>query len=162
MLGYAGNNLNQLAHQANASGWVSQREVAALRGRFEEIVAAQRALLEKLARLLRYEGKGGGKMVAKVLLGMLLGPVVLILKLLNIFLTFAMAVSSTVLGIVSALLGLLAVLTCFALSWQNGLGMLVVAWLVSPLGIPLVIAMHHRVPLHLHAAHQLKLTAAAL
>ena len=51
LLGYAGNNLNQLAHQANASGWVSQREVAALRGRFEEIVAAQRALLEKLARL---------------------------------------------------------------------------------------------------------------
>ena len=48
-----------------------------------------------------------------------------------------MAVSSTVLGIVSAFLGLLAVLTCFALSWQNGLGMLVVAWLVSPLGIPL-------------------------
>ena len=47
LLGYAGNNLNQ----ANASGWVSQREVAALRGRFEEIVAAQRALLEKLARL---------------------------------------------------------------------------------------------------------------
>ena len=34
--------------------------------------------------------------------------------------------------------GLLAVLTCFALSWQNGLGILVVAWLVSPLGIPLV------------------------
>ena len=31
-------------------------------------------------------------------------------------------------------------LTCFALSWQNGLGMLVVAWLVSPLGIPLAAA----------------------
>ena len=77
-------------------------------------------------------------MVAKVLLGILLGPAVLALKLLNLFLAFAMAVSSTVLGIVSALLGLLAVLTCFALSWQNGLGMLIVAWLVSPLGIPLV------------------------
>mgnify|MGYP000063674341 FL=1 len=51
LLGYAGNNLNQLAHQANASGWVSQREVASLRGRFEEIISAQRALLEKLARL---------------------------------------------------------------------------------------------------------------
>ena len=76
-------------------------------------------------------------MVAKVLLGILLGPVVLVLKLLNLFLMFVMAVSSTVLGIVSALLGLLAVLTCFALSWQNVLGMLVVAWLVSPLGIPL-------------------------
>ena len=79
-------------------------------------------------------------MVAKVLLGILTGPVVLALKLLNLFLTFAMAVSSTVLGIVSAFLGLLAVLTCFALSWQNGLGMLVVAWLVSPLGIPLAAA----------------------
>ena len=79
-------------------------------------------------------------MVAKVLLGILTGPVVLALKLLNLFLTFAMAVSSTVLGIVSALLGLLAVLVCFALSWQNGLGMLVVAWLVSPLGIPLAAA----------------------
>ena len=63
-----------------------------------------------------------------------------VVSLLNLFLTFAMAVSSTVLGIVSALLGLLAVLTCFALSWQNGLGMLVVAWLVSPLGIPLAAA----------------------
>ena len=72
-------------------------------------------------------------MVAKMLLGILLGPAVLALKLLNLFLMFVMAVSSTVLGIVSALLGLLAVLTCFALSWQNGLGMLVVAWLVSPL-----------------------------
>ncbi len=61
-----------------------------------------------------------------------------VVSLLNLFLMFAMAVSSTVLGIVSAFLGLLAVLTCFALSWQNGLGMLVVAWLVSPLGIPLV------------------------
>ena len=77
-------------------------------------------------------------MVAKVLLRILLVPVVLALKLLNLFLMFVMAVSSTVLGIVSALLGLLAVLTCFALSWQNGLGMLIVAWLVSPLGIPLV------------------------
>ena len=76
-------------------------------------------------------------MVAKVLLGILMGPVVLALKLLNLFLMFVMAVSSTVLGIVSAFLGLLAVLTCFALSWQNGLGMLIVAWLVSPLGIPL-------------------------
>ena len=79
-------------------------------------------------------------MVAKVLLGILLGPVVLVLKLLNLFLMFVMAVSSTVLGIVSAFLGLLAMLTCFALSWQNGLGMLVVAWLVSPLGIPLAAA----------------------
>ena len=79
-------------------------------------------------------------MVAKVLLGILLGPVVLVLKLLNLFLTFVMAVSSTVLGIVSAFLGLLAVLTCFALSWQNGLGMLIVAWLISPLGIPLAAA----------------------
>lgn len=77
-------------------------------------------------------------MVAKVLLGILLGPVVLALKLLNLFLMFVMAVSSTVLGIASALLGLLAVLVWFALSWQNGLGMLIVAWLVSPLGIPLV------------------------
>ena len=77
-------------------------------------------------------------MVAKMLLGILLVPAVLALKLLILFLTFVMAVSSTVLGIASALLGLLAVLTCFALSWQNGLGMLVVAWLVSPLGIPLV------------------------
>ena len=79
-------------------------------------------------------------MVAKMLLGILLGPVVLALKLLILFLTFAMAVSSTVLGIVSALLGLLAVLVWFALSWQNGLGMLIMAWLVSPLGIPLVAA----------------------
>ena len=61
-----------------------------------------------------------------------------VVSLLNLFLMFAMAVSSTVLGIVSAFLWLLSVLTCFALSWQNGLGMLVVAWLVSPLGIPLV------------------------
>ena len=68
-------------------------------------------------------------MVAKVLLRILLGPVVLALKLLNLFLAFVMAVSSTVLGIVSALFGLLAVLACFALSWQNGLGLLVVAWL---------------------------------
>lgn len=70
----------------------------------------------------------------------MLGPAVLALKLLVLFLTFVMAVSSTVLGIVAALLGLLAVLTCFALSWQNGLGMLVVAWLVSPLGTPLAAA----------------------
>ena len=79
-------------------------------------------------------------MVAKVLLGILLVPAVLALKLLNLFLMFVMAVSSTVLGVVSALLGLLAVLTCFALSWQNGLGMLIVAWLVSPVGIPLAAA----------------------
>ena len=79
-------------------------------------------------------------MVAKVLLGILLGPVVLVLKLLVLFLTFVMAVSSTVLGIASALLGLLVVLVWFALSWQNGLGMLIVAWLVSPLGIPLAAA----------------------
>ena len=79
-------------------------------------------------------------MVAKVLLGILMGPAVLVLKLLNLFLMFVMAVSSAVLGIVSAFLGLLAVLACFALSWQNGLGMLIVAWLVSPLGIPLAAA----------------------
>ena len=79
-------------------------------------------------------------MVAKVLLEILLGPVVLALKLLNLFLTFVMMVSSTALGIASALLGLLAVLAWFVLSWQNGLGMLVVAWLISPLGIPLAAA----------------------
>ena len=33
-----------------------------------------------------------------------------------------------------SILGLLAVLTCFVLSWQSGLGMLIVVWLVSPLG----------------------------
>ncbi len=79
-------------------------------------------------------------MVAKMLLGILLGPAVLVLKLLILFLSFALAVSSTVLGIVSAFLGLLAMLVWFALSWQNGLGMLIVAWLVSPLGIPLTAA----------------------
>ena len=79
-------------------------------------------------------------MVAKMLLGILLVPVVLALKLLVLFLTFVMAVSSTVLGIVSVFLGLLAMLVWFALSWQNGLGMLIMAWLVSPLGIPLAAA----------------------
>ena len=39
-----------------------------------------------------------------------------------------------------SILGLLAVLTCFVLSWQSGLGMLIVVWLVSPLGIPLAAA----------------------
>ena len=59
-------------------------------------------------------------MVAKMLLGILLGPVVLALKLLVLFLTFVMAVSSTVLGIVSAFLGLLAMLVCTVLAEWAG------------------------------------------
>lgn len=71
------------------------------------------------------------------LLRILLAPVWLALRLILFFLTFVLSLSTTLLGVASSLLGLMAVLVMLAGMVRDGLWLLVIAWLVSPLGIPL-------------------------
>ena len=68
----------------------------------------------------------------------LLSPVLLALKLLLLFSTFLAAVSMGLLSIVSSLLGIMAVLVMFTVSMESGVALMVLAWLISPIGLPLL------------------------
>lgn len=68
----------------------------------------------------------------------LLSPVLLALKLLLLFSTFLAAVSMGLLSIVSSLLGIIAVLVMFTVSMESGVALMVLAWLISPIGLPLL------------------------
>ena len=68
----------------------------------------------------------------------LLSPVLLALKLLLLFCTFLAAVSMGLLSIVSSLLGIMAVLVMFTVSMESGIALMVLAWLISPIGLPLL------------------------
>lgn len=73
----------------------------------------------------------------RILVKILLFPIVLVLTLLVAFCRFFCLFSGMVLGIVAFLLFLLGIVVLFAGRVDGFIGFLVLAWLVSPYGLPL-------------------------
>lgn len=76
--------------------------------------------------------------ILRVLLKILIAPILLALKLLFLFCAFLMALSTTLLSVAASLLGFLSILVLFTVNVQSGIALLVIAWLISPAGIPLL------------------------
>ena len=73
----------------------------------------------------------------RIIIKILLFPIVLVLTLLVAFCRFFCLFSGMVLGIVAFLLFLLGLVVLFAGRVDGFIGFLVLAWLVSPYGLPL-------------------------
>ena len=73
----------------------------------------------------------------RIIIMILLFPIVLALTLLVAFCRFFCLFSGMVLGIVAFLLFLLGIVVLFAGRVDGFIGFLVLAWLVSPYGLPL-------------------------
>ena len=73
----------------------------------------------------------------RIIIKILLFPIVLALSLLVAFCRFFCLFSGMVLGIVAFLLFLLGIVVLFAGRVDGFIGFLVLAWLVSPYGLPL-------------------------
>ena len=73
----------------------------------------------------------------RLIIKILLFPIVLALTLLVAFCRFFCLFSGMVLGIVAFLLFLLGIVVLFAGRVDGFIGFLVLAWLVSPYGLPL-------------------------
>ncbi len=89
-----------------------------------------------------YNVGGTGKEVRemKIILKILFAPIIVVLAVVTWFLTFLMQVSGTILGIVSALLVVLGVAVMILDNTRNGIIVIVIAFMVSPYGIPLLAA----------------------
>ncbi len=76
--------------------------------------------------------------ILRVVLKIILAPILLALKLLFLICAFLMALSTSLLSVTASLLGFLAILVIFTVNVQSGVAVLVVAWLISPAGLPLL------------------------
>lgn len=76
----------------------------------------------------------------KIILKILFAPIIIMLAVVTWFLTFLVQASGTLLGIVSALLVVLGVAVMILDNTKNGIIVIVIAFLVSPYGIPLLAA----------------------
>lgn len=76
----------------------------------------------------------------KTILKILCAPFILTLYLLILFLTFILSVSAALLNVAATLLTILAIATLILESVPNGIALLIIAWLISPVGLPLFAA----------------------
>jgi len=74
----------------------------------------------------------------KIIFKILAAPFVVILTLVVAFMQFLFHISGWVFGLVSGLLGIIGVITLFTGTVFNGVALLVIAFLVSPYGIPML------------------------
>lgn len=74
--------------------------------------------------------------VIRFLLKLLLAPVMLFMTALTFILGVFLVISTRVLSIISSLFMLLALLVFLIGNWRDGTVMLVIAWAVSPIGLP--------------------------
>ena len=76
--------------------------------------------------------------ILKYLLMIITAPVILVLTLFVWLCTGLIYISSLVLGLLSTVIALLGVAVIITYSPQNGVILLVIAFLISPMGLPLV------------------------
>lgn len=74
----------------------------------------------------------------KTLLRIILTPAMMIIRLLLGIAAFITSVAASLIGLLTSVFGLLALLQFFIGSWQNGIAFLVLTWLVSPIGLPAI------------------------
>ncbi|MBQ2957721.1 MAG: succinate dehydrogenase [Clostridia bacterium] len=76
----------------------------------------------------------------KIMLKILCAPFILLLYLLILFLSFILSISAAILNVAASLLAILAIATLILESVPNGIALLIIAWLISPVGLPLFAA----------------------
>ncbi len=76
----------------------------------------------------------------KLILKLLFAPVMLVLSLAVGICSFALRLSAGVLGLIGTVLGILGLAVLILDNVKNGIIILVIAFLVSPLGLPMVAA----------------------
>ena len=74
----------------------------------------------------------------KTALRIALAPVMLTLRLMLGLTAFLTSIPSSVLGLSVSLFSLLAMIEFFIGYWQNGIAFMVLAFLVSPIGLPAI------------------------
>ena len=74
----------------------------------------------------------------KTALRIALAPVMLTLRLMLGLTAFLTSIASSVLGLSVSLFSLLAMIEFFIGYWQNGIAFIVLAFLVSPIGLPAI------------------------
>ena len=74
----------------------------------------------------------------KTALRIALAPVMLAIRLMLGLVAFITSTTSSVLGLSVSLFGLLSVIEFFIGYWQNGIAFMVLAFLVSPIGLPAI------------------------
>jgi len=79
-----------------------------------------------------------GAVFMKIIFKIIAAPFVVILTLVVAFMQFLFHISGWVFGLVSGLLGMIGVITLFTGPVFNGVALLVIAFLVSPYGIPML------------------------
>ena len=73
----------------------------------------------------------------KIILKIFCAPIILVLAITVGFCGFLLQLSATILGLISSILGLLGLLVLFTTNVTNGIIIVVLAFLISPLGIPM-------------------------
>ncbi|MDD3228326.1 MAG: CD1845 family protein [Oscillospiraceae bacterium] len=76
----------------------------------------------------------------RFLLKILFAPIIAALAVVTWFFAFLLSLSSVAFGIAGGILGFFGVVILFADSVKNGIIMLVLAFLVSPYGLPMLAA----------------------
>lgn len=76
--------------------------------------------------------------ILRIVLTIIFAPVFLVLRLAILFCIFLTAVSSGLLSIAATLLGTMAVLVICTVSTESGIALFVIAWLIGPVGLPLL------------------------
>lgn len=76
----------------------------------------------------------------KYILRIILAPVIAIMAISIRILGWLLQLSATLFGIVGTIIGLLGILTLISVSVKNGIILFVIAFLVSPLGLPMAAA----------------------
>ena len=76
----------------------------------------------------------------RFLLKILFAPIIAVLAVVIWFSAFVLSLSSAIFGIAGGVLGFFGVVILFADSVKNGIIMLVLAFLVSPYGLPMLAA----------------------
>ena len=80
------------------------------------------------------------RMFLKILLRILLAPLMLALILLVHFSAFLLTVASGIFGLAGTVFAILGAIIFFAVNRTNGIIVLIFAFLVSPLGLPMLAA----------------------
>ena len=76
----------------------------------------------------------------KWILRIITAPVIAVLAIAIRIMGWVLQLSATLFGIAGTLVGILAVLTLISVSVKNGIILFVIAFLVSPLGLPMLAA----------------------
>ena len=128
------NNLNQISKRLNAHGQMYETEIEEVQQKQNELWVMMRQLLSPLDRS---ESQWRTTMMKTALI-IALAPAMLAIRLMLGLVSFITSITSSVLGLSVSLFGLLSVIEFFIGYWQNGIAFMVLAFLVSPIGLPAI------------------------